>query len=61
MTRENIIKMIGGDIDPGRAIAISTAYTRAFFNNHLKGIDSALLAGPSADYPEVTFEVKHPL
>jgi hypothetical protein len=60
ITKENKITSAYGTLDPVRAIDISRAYTRAFFDKHLKGIDQALLKGPSAAYPEVTFEAKHP-
>jgi hypothetical protein len=36
-------------------IAISNAYTIAFFRKHLVGADEPLLDGASPDYPEVTF------
>ena len=45
-----------GTIDPGRALAITKAYVKAFFGEYLSGKASALLRGPSADYPEITFE-----
>ncbi len=44
-----------GTIAPLRAHAIMTTYLRAFFESALDGTASALLDGPSALYPEVTF------
>ncbi|TQM79810.1 platelet-activating factor acetylhydrolase isoform II [Saccharothrix saharensis] len=46
---------IGTDIDANRALAITRTYTAAFFDLHLRGTPQPLLAGPSADHPEVTF------
>ncbi len=45
-----------GPIDSDRAHAIVSAYTRAFFDRYLKDQPAPLLAGPSADYPEVLFD-----
>lgn len=45
-----------GQLDPRRAHQIILAYTLAFFDKYLNGHDSALLAAPSSEYPEVTFE-----
>jgi hypothetical protein len=42
-----------GSINPVRGVQITNAYLLAFFNQYLKAINSSLLAGPSADYPEV--------
>jgi dienelactone hydrolase len=44
-----------GPIDGRRFLAISTRYIAAFFDHYLKGQDQPLLAGPSAQYPEVSF------
>jgi predicted dienelactone hydrolase len=44
-----------GPIDGRRFLSISTAYTAAFFDHYLKGQAQPLLAGPSAQYPEVEF------
>ncbi len=44
-----------GDMDPRRAHEIIVAYTKAFFDRYLRGIDSPLLHGRSAGYPEVDF------
>ena len=60
ITKEDYIRSMAGTLDPIRAIDISKAYTRAFFDKHLKGIEQDLLKGPSDAYPEVTFEAKHP-
>ena len=43
-------------IEPVRALAVTKAYVKAFFSQHLKGETSSLLGGSSPDYPEVTFE-----
>ena len=44
------------DADPARALAVTKAYVEAFFDQHLLGKRSALLNGPSPDYPDATFE-----
>jgi len=44
-----------GTIDGYRMLDILNIYVRTFFDKHIKNIDSPLLDGPSADYPEVTF------
>lgn len=41
-----------------KMLKIMNAYTLAFFNRHLKGIDSPLLGGPSSEYPEVILKTK---
>jgi uncharacterized protein (TIGR03067 family) len=40
---------------PVRALTVTSAYIKAFFDQHLNGKMSALLSG-AADYPEATFE-----
>ena len=47
-----------GEIDGYRMLKIINDYTLAFFNKHLKGIDSGLLNGPSSEYPEVEIKAK---
>ncbi|MHA2352667.1 MAG: alpha/beta hydrolase family protein [Candidatus Thorarchaeota archaeon] len=47
-----------GSIDGYRMLDIMNAYVLAFFNEHLQGITSPLLDGPSLDYPEVLFYSK---
>ena len=50
-----------GEGDPAagvRAMEVQRAYTTAFFDRHLKGIDIAFLEGPSARFPEVTIRVR---
>ncbi|MFD9597036.1 hypothetical protein ACFWA9_30380 [Kitasatospora sp. NPDC059973] len=42
-----------GSLRGERALAASRACLGAFFDRHLLGRPSALLNGPSADYPEV--------
>jgi dienelactone hydrolase len=46
---------IGASIDPERALGITRAYVRAFFDQHLGCRPQPLLAAPSPAYPEVTF------
>ena len=45
-----------GSIDGARALAITDAYLRAFFDVAFGGLPTPLLAGPSSSYPEVRFE-----
>ena len=47
-----------GSIDGYRMLDILNSYVLAFFNEHLNGITSPLLDGPSLDYPEVLFYSK---
>ena len=49
-----------GPIDGARGMRIITDYLLAFFDQTLKGQASALLDGPAAQYPEVTFEQRGP-
>jgi len=44
-----------GEVDSARAIQITNAYIRAFFDYYLMEKDTPLLDGPSPDYPEVEF------
>jgi dienelactone hydrolase len=44
------------DPNRSRTLAVTRAYVKAFFDQHLLGKASSLLNGPSPDYPEVTFE-----
>nr|WP_052477740.1 hypothetical protein [Kibdelosporangium sp. MJ126-NF4]CEL13635.1 Putative lipase [Kibdelosporangium sp. MJ126-NF4]CTQ99321.1 lipase [Kibdelosporangium sp. MJ126-NF4] len=46
-----------GTIAPVRSIAAQRAYLTAFFDLHLRGRDSGLLRGPSAEHPDVSFIV----
>jgi hypothetical protein len=46
---------LGATIDAERALGVTRAYVRAFFDQHLRHTPRALMAGPSARYPEVTF------
>jgi hypothetical protein len=48
--------LIRGD----RMASITSAYTLAFFDRHLKGEPADLLKGNSPDYPEVSLEVRNP-
>ena len=45
-----------GAIDGARGLQITRAYLAAFFGQYLGGSHSALLDGPAAQYPEVSFE-----
>jgi dienelactone hydrolase len=45
----------GASIDAERAVALTRAYVRAFFDHHLRCRPQPLLAAPSPDYPEVSF------
>jgi predicted dienelactone hydrolase len=47
-----------GPIRPARGLEIASAYLVAFFDRYLQGIDSALLLGPSPEYPEVEFDAR---
>ncbi|TFG34508.1 hypothetical protein EU527_03020 [Candidatus Thorarchaeota archaeon] len=48
-----------GSIDGNRMLQVLSDYVLAFFDKHLRGIDSSLLDGPSTDYPEVLFFSKN--
>ena len=48
------------DVDGERVLEIQNAYSRAFFDKHLKGEEAPLLDGPSPDYPEVVLMTRHP-
>lgn len=45
----------GGYIGGARGVEITNAYVGAFLDRHLRGLDTPLLDGPSAGYPEVEF------
>jgi hypothetical protein len=53
----SLLKSFGllGTIDGYRMLDILNSYILAFFDKHIKNIDSPLLDGSSTDYPEVTF------
>jgi hypothetical protein len=53
----SLLKSFGllGSIDGQHMIDIMRDYVPAFFNQELRGVDSALFDGPSADYPEVLY------
>ena len=46
---------IGAGLSGARSLAITRAYVRAFFDQHLRSRPQALLDQPSPRYPEVTF------
>ncbi|KAI1097369.1 hypothetical protein F4804DRAFT_327812 [Jackrogersella minutella] len=46
-----------GPIDGNRQVKILNTYVKAFFDFTLQGRNSPLLDGPSADWPEVIFDV----
>lgn len=45
-----------GTLDADRNLEIINAFTRAFFDRHLRGRAAPLLDGTASDYPEVTFQ-----
>jgi hypothetical protein len=45
----------GAGVSGARSLAITRAYVRAFFDQHLHGRPQTLLDQPSPRYPEVTF------
>lgn len=49
-----------GSIDGQRMTNITSTYTLAFFDKHLKGKGAPLLEGETADYPEVSLVVRNP-
>jgi predicted dienelactone hydrolase len=49
-----------GSIDGHYMLQLLNDYVLAFFDQHLKGVDSSLLDGPSSTYPEVVFYMKNP-
>lgn len=51
---------LAGPIDGQRAHDIVNAYSRAFFDRHLKGHIAELLDGPAAQYPEATLASRRP-
>ena len=55
-----VLKYTGviGKIDGARMMKVMNAYVPAFFNKHLKGIDSPLLHGSSSDFPEVILKAR---
>ena len=46
---------LGASVDGDRAVAITRAYVRAFFDQHLRCKPQPLMSAPSSAYPEVTF------
>ncbi|MCO5198977.1 MAG: hypothetical protein M9941_14630 [Anaerolineae bacterium] len=46
-----------GPLDGTRSMEIINTYALAFFDQQLKGIDTALLTGDSAEFPEVHFDM----
>ncbi|HEX2289400.1 MAG TPA: alpha/beta hydrolase [Pseudonocardiaceae bacterium] len=42
-------------LDPARGIHLTRTYVAAFADRHLRGITQPLLAGPTTDFPEITF------
>jgi hypothetical protein len=49
-----------GTIEGVRAVGMIDDYVVSFFDQHLKGQTSALLAGSPADYPEMVFASHNP-
>ncbi|WP_033400035.1 alpha/beta hydrolase family protein [Actinokineospora enzanensis] len=54
LTPEQVTQAIG-TLEPDRAIHAQRDYVRAFFDLHLRRLDSRLLQRPSAGYPQVRF------
>lgn len=48
-----------GNNDRLRSVQIVNAYLLAFFDKYLNGEDALLLDGPSANYPEVDFQLRN--
>jgi dienelactone hydrolase len=43
-------------LDPARGVELTRTYVTAFLDQHLRGIPQRLLAGPTTDFPEITFQ-----
>jgi hypothetical protein len=54
--RMQILNVPAGNRDPLRFLRIENAYILAFFDRYLYDQPSPLLAGPSSQYPEVSFK-----
>lgn len=48
--------LFANGLDPVHTVDISRSYVRAFFDQYLKDEPQALLTGPTAEFPEVTFD-----
>lgn len=48
-----------GEIDGWHCLKIQNDYIKAFFDKHLNGIETEILNGVSADYPEVDITIKN--
>ncbi len=48
-----------GSIDGSQMVRIMNAYTLAFFDRHLKDLPGALLNGLSAEFPEVSIDIRN--
>ncbi|WP_163507326.1 alpha/beta hydrolase family protein [Fodinicola acaciae] len=55
LTASQIDSLFGTAAIRSRAVPITRAYVRAFFDRHLKGWSSPLLNRPSSQYPEISF------
>ncbi len=42
-------------LDPARGIRLTRTYVAAFVDHHLRGVPQRLFAGPTAAFPEITF------
>jgi dienelactone hydrolase len=49
-----------GTIDGTRAVGIIDDYVVSFFDQYVKGLNSARLSGSPSDYPEVVFDSRSP-
>ena len=47
---------LSGDVNSHRVQEIVRAYTRSFFDQHLKGMNTSMFQQPAPDFPEVQFE-----
>jgi hypothetical protein len=51
---------LGGEIGARRLMEINRAYSLAFFDRTLRGLEAPLLIGPSSGYPEVSLDMWPP-
>ena len=53
----SLLKSFGllGSIDGFKMLDIMNDYVLSFFDQELRGVDSTLLEGPAAEYPEVMY------
>ena len=51
-----LVPRLGNPFYGGRVLQIVNTYSLAFFDYYLKGVGSALLKGPSSEFPEVVYQ-----